>query len=207
MTGYNYKELLKRVQEKASAKRVEQDRFKLPRVDIFYEGNTTVLKNFDKILDMINREPDHLLKFLLGSLGTAGEIVGGGRVKFQGKIPTVDLQNKLKEYVDTYVICSECGRPDTHLVKKGRTILLRCDACGAFRSIGSVKKKKIKTPSEILKEGNIYDLTIKDIGKRGDGVAYFDKYVIYVPGAVKGSTVKVRIEKISGIMAFGEIVQ
>ncbi|RLF31676.1 MAG: translation initiation factor IF-2 subunit beta, partial [Thermoplasmata archaeon] len=78
---------------------------------------------------------------------------------------------------------------------------------GAFRSIGSVKKKKIKTPSEILKEGNIYDLTIKDIGKRGDGVAYFDKYVIYVPGAVKGSTVKVRIEKISGIMAFGEIVQ
>ena len=59
----------------------------------------------------------------------------------------------------------------------------------------------------MLKEGNIYDLTIKDIGKRGDGVAYFDKYVIYIPGAIKGSSVKVKIEKISGTVAFGRIAQ
>ena len=50
------------------------------------------------------------------------------------------------------------------------------------------------------------ELTIKDIGKRGDGVAFFDKYVVYVAGAVKGSVVKVKIEKISGTVAFGRIV-
>jgi len=53
----------------------------------------------------------------------------------------------------------------------------------------------------------VYDLTIKDIGKKGDGIAYFDKYTIYVSGAVKGSTVKVKIEKISGTVAFGHIVE
>jgi translation initiation factor 2 subunit 2 len=60
--------------------------------------------------------------------------------------------------------------------------------------------------SEILKEGMTYDLTIKDIGRKGDGVAFFDKYVVYVPGAIKGSTVKVKIEKISGTVAFGHAV-
>ena len=52
-----------------------------------------------------------------------------------------------------------------------------------------------------------YDLTIKDIGRKGDGVGFFDKYVIYVPGAIKGAMVKVKIEKISGTVAFAHIVQ
>ena len=206
MPDLNYRELLKKVQSETLTKKVEEERFKVPRVDIFYEGNTTVLKNFDKILSVINREADHLLKFFLGSVGTAGEVVGG-RLIFQGKIPPKTIQDKLTEYVDAYVICSECSRPDTHLVKKDRTNLIRCDACGAFRAVGSLKKRSLTTPSEMLKEGNIYDLTIKDIGKRGDGVAYFDKYVIYIPGAIKGSSVKVKIEKISGTVAFGRIAQ
>jgi len=50
-------------------------------------------------------------------------------------------------------------------------------------------------------------LTIKDIGKRGDGVAFFDKYVVYIPGAIKGAIVKVKIEKISGTVAFGRVTQ
>ena len=206
MPDLNYRELLKKVQSETLTKKVEEERFKVPRVDIFYEGNTTVLKNFDKILSVINREADHLLKFFLGSVGTAGEVVGS-RLIFQGKIPPKTIQDKLTEYVDAYVICSECSRPDTHLVKKESTNLIRCDACGAFRAVGSLKKRSLTTPSEMLKEGNIYDLTIKDIGKRGDGVAYFDKYVIYIPGAIKGSSVKVKIEKISGTVAFGRIAQ
>ncbi len=206
MSDLDYNELLKKVQSITSTKSVEEDRFKVPKADIFYEGNTTVLRNFDKITDALNREANHLLKFFLGSIGTAGEI-SGGRITFQGKIPARTIQDKLVEYVNTYVLCSECNRPDTHLVKKGRTILIRCDACGAFRSIGSMKKKMMKTPHETLKEGSIYELTIKDIGKRGDGVAFFDKYVIYIPGSVKSSMVKVKIEKISGTVAFGRIVQ
>jgi len=206
MSDLDYNKLLKKVHTITSSKSIEDDRFKLPKVDIFYEGNTTVLKNFDKIISLLNRDANHVLKFFLGSVGTAGEI-SKGRIIFQGKIPARMIQDKLDDYVDTYVICSECNRPDTHLVKKGRTILLRCDACGAFRSIGSMKKKVMKTVQDSLKEGNVYELTIKDIGKRGDGVAFFDKYVVYVPGAVKGSTFKVKIQKISGTVAFGQIVQ
>ena len=206
MSDLDYKKLLKRVIDSTSKKDVVEDRFKLPKAEIFYEGNTTVIKNFDKISDAFNRESDLILKFLLGGLGTAGEL-DGSRIVFQGKIPAKSIQDKLKEYIDAYVICSECNRPDTHLVKQGRTMLIRCDACGAFRSVKSRKKKALLQPSETLKEGMTYDLTIKDIGKKGDGIAYFDKYIVYVSGAVKRSTVKVKIEKISGTVAFGHIVE
>jgi len=206
MSNPDYRKLLKNVLEDTSAKRVVEDRFKLPKIEIFYEGNTTVIKNFDKISDAVNRDPQLILKFLLGGVGTAGEMEGG-RVVFQGKILAKQIQDKLKDYIDTYVMCSECNRPDTHLVKQGRNLLIRCDACGAFRSVKSKKKKVVQQPSEALKEGEIYELTIKDIGRKGDGVAYFDKYVVYVPGAVKGSTAKVKIEKISGTVAFGQIAE
>jgi translation initiation factor 2 subunit 2 len=205
MSYYDYKKLLKKVQENISSREIDDDRFKLPKAEIFYEGNTTLIKNFDKIIDAINREGDHVLKFLLGGLGTSGEL-GGTRAVFQGKIPAKQIQDKLKEYIDTFVMCSECNRPDTHLVKQGRTILIRCDACGAFRSVKSRKRKVAPQAVEILKEGMTIDLTIKDIGRKGDGVGYFNKYIVYVPGAVKGSTLKVKIEKISGSVAFGHTV-
>ncbi len=206
MTESDYKKLLKRVIENTSKKEIAEERFKVPKADVFYEGNTTVIQNFDKISSILNRPADQILKFLLGGLGTAGEIVGS-RVIFQGKIPKRNIQNKIEEYINDYVLCSECNRPDTHLVKRGRTTLIRCDACGAFRSIKSRKKKVVKETTETLKEGNTYDLTIKDIGKKGDGIAYYGKYIIYVNGAVKGTQVKVKIEKISGTVAFGRIVE
>jgi translation initiation factor 2 subunit 2 len=206
MSDFDYNKLLKKVIEATPKKELVEDRFKLPKAEIFYEGNSTVIKNFDKISDAVNRSPDLILKFLLGGLGTAGEL-NGPRVVFQGKIPARDIQEKLMDYIDTFVMCSECNKPDTHLVKHGRTMLIRCDACGAFRSVKSRKKKIVKQPSETLREGMTYDLEIKDIGKKGDGIAYFDKFIIYVSGAVKGTTVKVKIEKISGAVAFGQIVQ
>jgi translation initiation factor 2 subunit 2 len=206
MTELDYSKLLKKVIDASPQKEISDDRFKVPKVEIFYEGNTTVIKNIEKIASAINRDTDLILKFLLGGLGTAGELVNG-RAVFQGKIPAKSVQDKLKEYIDTLVICSECNRPDTHLVKQGRTMLIRCDACGAFRSVKSRKKKTTTPPKESFKEGQIYDMTIKDIGRKGDGIAYFDKYTVYVSGAVKGSSVKVKIEKISGTVAFGRIVE
>lgn len=206
MADLDYKNLLKKVVDSTNKKELAEDRLKIPKADIFYEGNTTVIKNFDKISDIINRDPDVVLKFLLGSLGTAGELVGP-RAVFQGKIPTKNVHDRIKDYVDMFVICSECNRPDTHLVKQGRELLIRCDACGAFRSVKSRKKKVVSQPSESLKEGITIELTIKDIGKKGDGIAYHDKYIVYVAGAVKGTSVKVKIEKISGTVAFGHIAE
>ena len=89
MSNLDYKNLLDKILS-TSDKKVVEDRFKMPKAEIFYEGNTTVIKNFDKISNTINREPKLILKFLLGGVGTAGE-QEGSRVVFQGKISSSRL--------------------------------------------------------------------------------------------------------------------
>ncbi|HEX17559.1 MAG: translation initiation factor IF-2 subunit beta [Thermoplasmata archaeon] len=203
---YDYKSLLKRLQEDESLKRLEdRERFVIPKVDVVYEGRTTILRNFEKILSALNRDADHLLKFFLKELGTAGE-KDGPRAIFQGKIPAHQIQSKLEDYVEIFVLCQECGRPDTHLIKKDRLLLVRCDACGAIRSV-TTRKKRGLTEKEVLEEGKVYEVVISDIGKKGDGIAHYGRYTIYVPNAVRGSKVKVKIEKISGTLAFARLVE
>ena len=85
-------------------------------------------------------------------------------------------------------------------------VFLRCDACGAFRSISTRKKRVVQKTEERIEQGKVYEVTISDIGRKGDGLAHLGKYTIYIPSAVKGSTVKVKIEKVSGTVAFGRIV-
>jgi translation initiation factor 2 subunit 2 len=183
---------------------VDAKRFSIPVARVFIEGRMTVFENFSEIADVLNRDPEHLLKFLLRELGTAGK-VEGGRVIFQGRFTQEMIAALIEDYVSEYVICSECNRPDTHLTKSDRTLMLKCDACGAHRPI---RKRYIKKEStaNALEEGNVYEVRIEAVGKRGDGIAKVGKYSLFVPGAHKGDTVKVRVKKISGTLAFTEKV-
>ena len=52
-------------------------------------------------------------------------------------------------------------------------------------------------------EGQIYDVTITDIGERGDGIGKIDGLVIIVPDTTPGETVKVRITRVERKVAFG----
>ncbi len=52
-------------------------------------------------------------------------------------MPSVKLNEKIQSYVDDFVICKECGRPDTKLSKEGIVTFMRCNACGAKHSVHS----------------------------------------------------------------------
>ncbi len=199
--GYN--QLLERAKAALPKALSSGERFQIPEADIVVEGKTTILRNFEDIVTAINRDPQMVLTYLLRELGTAGA-QEGRRVVFKGKVTAQQVADRIKAYVDAYVICSECGRPDTRLVKEGRVAILECDACGASRPVKAMKKQA-KVEEAILAEGQVYELMIQDIGKKGDGVAKKDKYIIYVPGTAKGAIVKVYIEKIVGLTAFGRI--
>ena len=67
---------LDRAIKKMPATRETKERFVIPSVKVFYEGKTTVLENFGAIADTLNRDPEHLMKYLLQEMGTAGKIEG-----------------------------------------------------------------------------------------------------------------------------------
>ncbi len=180
------------------------ERFVVPEPKLLTEGKTTVLENFASIADKLNREPEHIFKFLLRELGTAGKI-DGSRAIFQKKITSGFITELINEYVKEYVICSECGRPDTHLIKSERILTLRCDACGAHRPV--TKRRAVVVKEEALTEGESYEVRIDAVGRKGDGIAKKDKYTIYVPGVAKGDVVKIKIKKITGNLAFADFIE
>jgi len=204
-SALDYDALLERAKDKLPQKLESHDRFQVPEPDVMIEGKTTVVRNFGDIADVLRREPDHILGFLLRELGTAGTLEGR-RVVFKGKVTTSQVTDRIKAYVDEYVLCSECNRPDTKIVKDGRVLILVCETCGARRPVHVRKQLKAEEPKEI-EAGQVYDFMIEDVGKRGDGIARKGNFIIYIPGTAKGSQVKVKIEKVSGTVAFGTLVR
>src|SRR6266446_5060288 len=57
-----------------------------------------------------------------------------------------------------------------------------------------------------VEEGQEIDVTIDSVGRRGDGIARFNNFVIFVPGTYTGDKVKVRITGVRNNFATGEVV-
>ena len=205
--NYDYEALLKRAHESMPDIEVTgNERWAVPALDVIYEGRTTVWRNFQEIVDSVRRDADHIQGHILRSLGSAGSIEGR-RLILKSVIPKDKLTGKVDEYVSTFVICGECGKPDTHLIKERRTSVVECMACGAKRPVKVKKGLQAKERRKMLLPGDEIDVMIQDVGRLGDGVAKVDKFVIYVPGVTKGAAVKIKIEKVTGTMAVGRVVQ
>ena len=114
-----YDSLLERAKSKLPDISFSDDRFVIPKLDSQIEGNRTFFRNFRDIITAINRPPNHFLKFLTNELGTSGNIEGSRSV-FQGKHSKLQLNKLLDRYVNDYVICPECKKPDTELIKENR---------------------------------------------------------------------------------------
>lgn len=132
-----YEELLDRALSQIPKSTSGQSRFQIPKADVVAAGNRTTLRNFRGIASALNRSPDHLMKYLLKELGAAGEATGDQAV-FQGRFSGSLIDDKISSYAKEFVLCRECGKPDTRLVKQGRIYILKCGACGARASVRGV---------------------------------------------------------------------
>jgi translation initiation factor 2 subunit 2 len=198
----SYSVLLERARAKLPPVRAGAERFQVPDADVMTDGKNTVIRNFQEIAGVLRREPAHVIGFLAREFGCPGVLdLPRGILKSRLAKEAIDL--RIKEYTQKYVICSECKRPDTHLQKEARFTLLVCEACGAQRPVTmrrTVEPEKPKTPVVV---GEVYRLTIEDVGRRGDGVAKKEGFVIFVSGAnQRGTTVNAKITKVLGNNAY-----
>ncbi len=107
------------------------DRFDVPEPDIRQEGHSTVFENFQSVVDKLDRRENHLLKFLQNDLGTSANIDESNRARLTGEFDTDRIAEAVEAYTEQYVLCSECGLPDTNLQREQGAEILQCDACGA----------------------------------------------------------------------------
>jgi translation initiation factor 2 subunit 2 len=132
----DYESMLQRGKEKLPEVATATDRLVIPNVTGHLEGNKTVISNFLQIANIIRRNPEHLLKYISRETAAKGEIKKQ-LLMFNTKLPSQKINEKIQQYIDNFVICKECGKPDTKLSKEGVITFIRCQACGAKHSINS----------------------------------------------------------------------
>ncbi len=132
----DYDELLDRALEETPDISGDSDRFNIPEPDVRKEGHVIVYENYQDTIDRLDRNEDHVLKFLQTELGTSAHIDESGRARLTGDFTGKRIMSAIDEYADAFVRCPECGLPDTRLVEEQGATMLRCDACGALSPTG-----------------------------------------------------------------------
>jgi len=131
---YDYEGLLKMARSQCSEVGSKRERLELPRLQYARIGMRTVIYNFKEVADALSRDPLHIMKFLTGEMATAAT-AQGSRVIFQGKFSEDTFSRLIQRYIEGFVNCPVCHRPDTKIVKEKRLSFLVCDACGAKSSV------------------------------------------------------------------------
>jgi len=127
----NYDDMLDRGIEQAPEIQPDSDRLDVPDPVVRQEGNVTVFENFRSVCQELSRDPDHLLKFLQDELGTSARIDESDRARLTGDFGTRRIRDAIDAYTDQYVLCGECGLPDTNIRREQGAEILQCTACGA----------------------------------------------------------------------------
>jgi translation initiation factor 2 subunit 2 len=132
----NYEELLEEAFRKVKSHEStgNSERFEIPKIEGHFEGKKTILTNFSNIAEHIRRNPEHFQKYLLKELAASGQREKD-RLVLNMKVPSAKINQKVEDYVKEFVICKECGKPDTELKKEDRLTFMHCLACGAKHSI------------------------------------------------------------------------
>ncbi len=131
---FNYDDLLKRACEQMPEVQAKRERLELPRIMIQTVGMRTIINNFKELADTLDRDPQHLLKFLTREMATAATF-HDSRAIFQGKFRADSFERLLGRYIEGYVVCPVCKRPDTKISKEKRLSFIICNACGAKSSV------------------------------------------------------------------------
>ena len=127
----NYEKLLETAYNKVkTVAGANEERFEIPKIQGHFQGKKTILTNFFQIASHIRRNPEHFQKYILKQLAASGT-KEGDRLILNIKVPSSKINQKIEDYVKEFVLCKECKKPDTELIKQDRLTFLHCLACGA----------------------------------------------------------------------------
>ncbi len=129
-----YEEMLKKAKEMLPKGLMEKARFEIPKVTGHVEGNKTIIVNFSHICSSLQRDTSQLLKYLQRELATPA-IIDGPRLVLGRKINSDLINEKITKFANEFVLCKECGKPDTKLIKEDKVLKKKCMACGAKQPV------------------------------------------------------------------------
>ena len=133
----DYEKLLDKAYKTVKQVNPSGGRFEIPKIEGHFEGKKTILTNFFQIASHLRRKPEHFQKFMLKELAASGQ-KEGDRLVLNITVPSKKINEKAEQYVKEFVLCKECGKPDTEILKEDRLTQIHCLACGAKHPVSKI---------------------------------------------------------------------
>jgi translation initiation factor 5 len=120
-------------------------RYKMPAVFGKIEGSgngiKTAIPNITDVALSLHRQPGEVNKFFGTELGAQSRYnADTDRAIVNGAHTDAVLQDLIRRYVEKFVLCPNCGLPETEYKIKGGIIYHRCKACGAKEPVDMTHK-------------------------------------------------------------------
>jgi len=142
---YSYTEMLERVfnllRERNPGIAIRKKHPMPPPQMVRVGTRKTMWANFAPICQLMHRQHEHVMSFVLSELATEGSIDGNMRLVVKGRYVPKQIESLLKKYILEYVSCHMCRTPETSLTRDPVTRLyfLQCETCGSRRSVAPIK--------------------------------------------------------------------
>lgn len=107
-------------------------RYKMQSAIVVEESNKTLIKNLNNIGKDLKRHPVHILKFLACSFGCSVKIIDGENPKYYltGSFSSDKIQNGIFNFINLFVLCLNCGNPETKFILDNNVLKRKCNSCG-----------------------------------------------------------------------------
>lgn len=129
LVDHGYK-VLKQMREKESS----CETMKL-NLEVKREGSNKTSVNIVVIANNVNRDVEHVTKYITQETLTSGSINIEGKLLLRGNFTKMQIQDILRKYLEIYVACRGCAKLDTVLEKEKRLWFVKCVKCGSSRTV------------------------------------------------------------------------
>lgn len=126
----SYEQLLKRAYEKVKIISRNSERFEIPKAEGLMSKKSTIITNITAIASYLRRPLEQLAKFLQKELATPVKLEND-RLILNTRLSPQKINEKIELYAKYFVICNECGKPDTEVIAEKGIKFKHCLACGA----------------------------------------------------------------------------
>ncbi|ORD94998.1 IF2B [Enterospora canceri] len=94
--------------------------------------------NVCEVALQLNRQPEHLSKYILKGLFTEGTINNNGVLNIDGRFIQSEIENLINAFINEYVNCKSCESIDnTVIIKSNRLFFVKCNKCNSERCVGN----------------------------------------------------------------------
>jgi translation initiation factor 5 len=105
-------------------------RYKMSPLEIVQVKGKTIIDNLKIISRELNRPEIYIIKYISYSLGCSSTYTSAtSKWSISGYHDKIKLQEIIIKFIQQYIICDECGNPETELTINKKILMKSCKSC------------------------------------------------------------------------------